>query len=56
MLNDDVALWAGLKDQMLITKADEKTAKGIFYFTASSTTTKTIEVTDGSFCILFPKK
>ena len=57
LLNDEVALWGGHKGQMIITKVDEKSAEGTFYFTASSTsTTKTIEVTDGSFRILFPKK
>ena len=57
MLNDEVGLWAGLKGQMIITKVDEKSAEGTFYFTASNNSnTKMIEFTDGSFRILFPKK
>ena len=56
-LNDEEGLWAGLKGQMIITKVDETSAEGTFYFTASNNSnTKTIEFTDGSFRILFPKK
>ena len=56
-LNDEEGLWAGLKGQMIITKVDETSAEGTFYFTASDiSNTKTIEFTDGSFRILFPKK
>ena len=56
-LNDDVVIWGGHKGQMKITKVDEKSAEGTFYFTASGNNTKkTIEVTDGFFRILFLKK
>ena len=55
-LNDEEGLWAGLKGQMIITKVDENSAEGTFYFTASNNSnTKTIEFTDGSFRILFQK-
>ena len=58
MLNDEVGLWGGHKGQMIITKMDETSAEGTFYFTASSddAAKKTLEVTDGFFRILFPKK
>ena len=56
-LNNEVAFLAGLKGQMIITKVDETSAEGTFYFTASNyETKKTIEFTDGSFRILFSKK
>ena len=57
-LNDEVGLWGGHKGQMVITKVDDTSAEGTFYFTASSDdgTKKTLEVTDGSFRILFSKK
>ena len=57
-LNDEVGLWGGHKGQMVITKVDETSAEGTFNFTASSDdgTKKTLEVTDGSFRILFSKK
>lgn len=52
--NDDVGLWGGRKGEMGITKVDEKSAEGTFFFTASSSRTdKTLEVTDGFFRILF---
>ncbi|MEO7445717.1 MAG: hypothetical protein ABIT96_10110 [Ferruginibacter sp.] len=54
LLNDDVAIWGGHKGEMVITKIDDKSAEGNFYFTASSdNTTKTIQVTDGFFRIIF---
>ena len=58
MLNDEVGLWGGHKGQMIITKMDETSAEGTFYFTASSddAAKKTLEVTDGFFRILFSKK
>ncbi|CAN5569771.1 hypothetical protein BH10BAC3_BH10BAC3_16660 [soil metagenome] len=56
-LNDEEGIWSGLKGQMIITKVDENSAEGTFYFTASnSSNTKAIEFTDGTFRILFPKK
>ena len=56
-LKEKVAPWAGLKGQMIITKVDETSAEGTFYFTASKyETKKTFEVTDGSFRILYSKK
>ena len=57
-LNDEVGLWGGHKGQMVITKVDDTSAEGTFYFTASSddAAKKTLEVTDGFFRILFPKK
>ena len=57
MLNDEVGLWGGHKGQMIITKMDETSAEGTFYFTASSddAAKKTLEVTDGFFRILFQK-
>lgn len=55
-LNDDVGIWGGHKGQMVITKVDEISAEGTFYFTASGNDTKkTVEVTDGFFRILFKK-
>jgi hypothetical protein len=55
--NDDVGIWGGRKGEMQITKVDETSAEGTFFFTASaSSTTKTVEVTDGSFRILLGKR
>jgi hypothetical protein len=54
--NDEVGLWGGRKGEMQITKVDETAAEGTFFFTASaSQTSKTVEVTDGSFRILLRK-
>jgi hypothetical protein len=54
--NDDVGIWGGRKGEMQITKVDDTSAEGTFFFTASSSrTTKTVEVTDGSFRILLGK-
>ncbi len=54
--NDDIGIWGGRKGEMIITKVDEKSAEGTFFFTAStSSTTKTIEVTDGFFRIPLDK-
>lgn len=54
---DDAGFWGGRKGQMQITRVDENTAEGTFFFTASSSgTTRTIEVTDGSFRIVLRKK
>lgn len=53
-LNDDVGIWGGHKGEMVITKADDKSAEGNFYFTASgNNTTQTINVTEGFFRVLF---
>lgn len=53
-LNDEVGIWSSHKGEMVITKVDEKSAEGTFYFTASDAgNNKTIEVTDGFFRILF---
>ena len=43
---------------MVITKVDDTSAEGTFNFTASSddSTKKILEVTDGSFRIIFSKK
>jgi hypothetical protein len=50
--NGDIGMWGGRKGEMEITKVDENSAEGIFFFTAStSSTTKTVEVTDGFFRI-----
>jgi hypothetical protein len=54
--DDDVKFWAGRKGEMTITKVDDNMAEGTFFFTASANgSTKTIEVTDGFFRILFAK-
>jgi hypothetical protein len=54
--SDDVGIWGGTKGEMQITKVDETSAEGTFFFTASaSSTTKTVEVTEGSFRILLSK-
>lgn len=54
LLHDDIVIWGGHKGEMKITKVDENSAEGTFYFTATSTgTDKTVEVTDGFFRILF---
>lgn len=56
-LNDEIGIWGGHKGQMEITKVDEHSAEGKFYFTATSfQTTKSFEVTDGFFRILFSEK
>ncbi len=53
-LNDDVGIWGGHVGEMEITKVDEKSAEGKFYLTADGLQTdKKLEVTDGSFRILF---
>ena len=55
--DDDVKFWGGRKGEMLITKVDDNMAEGTFFFTASASgSTKTIEVTDGFFRILFAKR
>ncbi len=55
--HDDIGIWGSRKGEMEITKVDENMAEGRFFFTASSSrTNKTIEVTEGFFRILFPKK
>lgn len=54
--NDDVGLWGGRKGEMQFTKVDETSAEGTFFFTAStSSTTRTVEVTEGSFRIVLGK-
>jgi len=54
--SDDVGIWGGRQGEMQITKVDETSAEGTFFFTASaSSTTKTVEVTEGSFRILLSK-
>jgi len=54
--SDDVGIWGGTKGEMQITKVDETSAEGTFFFTASaSSTTKTVEVTEGLFRILLSK-
>lgn len=55
--NDDVGLWGGRKGEMEITKVDQNWAEGKFFFTGSTTSSaKTIEVTEGFFRISFTKK
>ncbi len=55
-INDDVDLWAGRKGEMEITKVDKNWAEGTFFFTAgTSSSDKTVEVTDGFFRISVAK-
>ena len=52
MAHDEVVIWAGYEGEIEITRADEEWAEGKFHFTASSSSTsKTIQVTDGMFRI-----
>jgi hypothetical protein len=54
--NDDVGIWGGRKGEMQITKVDDTSAEGTFFFTAStSRSAKTVEVTEGSFRIVLGK-
>ncbi len=54
MLNDDVGIWGGHSGEMEITKVDDKSAEGKFYFTADGLQTdKKIQVTNGFFRVLF---
>lgn len=54
--NDEVGMWGGRKGQMQVTKVDDTSAEGTFFFTANASgTNKTVEVTDGSFRILLGK-
>ena len=56
-LNDDVGIWGGHVGEMEITKVDGKSAEGKFYLTADGLQTdKKLQVTDGSFRILFSDK
>lgn len=56
-LSDDVGIWGGHVGEMEITNVDSKSAEGKFYFTASASgSDKKIEVTEGSFRILFDQK
>jgi hypothetical protein len=56
-LSDDVGIWGGHTGEMEITKADEISAEGKFFFTATAKgTDKKIQVTEGSFRILFDQK
>jgi hypothetical protein len=56
MTHDDVGIWGGRKGEMEITKVDDNWAEGKFSFTGSaSSTTKTVEVTDGFFRISMAK-
>lgn len=51
--NDDVGIWGGRKGEMEITKVDDNSAEGKFYFSATASgTNKTMEVTDGFFRII----
>lgn len=55
--SDEVAIWAGKKGEMEITKTDGNWVEGKFFFTATtSSTDKTIEVTDGFFRISMANK
>jgi hypothetical protein len=57
MLNDDVGIWGGHSGEMEITKVDDKSAEGKFYFTADGLQSdKKMEVTNGVFRILFSDK
>jgi hypothetical protein len=57
MTNDDVGIWGGRKGEMEITKVDNNWAEGKFFFTGStSSSDKTIEVTDGFFRISMARK
>jgi hypothetical protein len=54
--NDDVGIRGGRTSEMQITNVDETLAEGTFFFTAgASSSTKTVEVTEGSFRILLGK-
>jgi hypothetical protein len=54
--NDDVGMWGGRKGEMEITKVDDNWAEGKFFFTGStSTSPKTVDVSDGSFRISLEK-
>ena len=54
--NDDVGMWGGRKGEMEITKVDDNWAEGKFFFTGStSSSNKTVEVTDGFFRISLAK-
>ena len=57
MTHDDVGIWGGRKGEMEITKVDDNWAEGTFFFTGSTSSSgKTIEVTDGFFRISMAKK
>ncbi len=48
--NDDVGIWGGRKGAIEITKINDEVVEGKFYFTAStSSSAKTLEVTEGFF-------
>jgi hypothetical protein len=50
-------LWKDIKGEIVVVKANTESAEGNFFFTATcSTTNKSIQVTEGSFRILFKKK
>jgi len=50
--NDDTGIWGGRKGEMEITKVDDSWAEGKFFFTATtSSSNKTVEVTEGFFRI-----
>ncbi len=54
--NDDVGMWGGRKGEMEITKVDDNWAEGKFFFTGStSSSNKTVEVTEGFFRISLAK-
>lgn len=56
-VGDDDLLWAGRTGEMKYTKIDATSAEGVFFFTATARgTTKTIEVTEGTFRILLGKE
>lgn len=57
MTNDEVALWGGYAGEMEITKVDAEWAEGKFFVTGSTSSSgKTMEVTDGFFRISLIKK
>lgn len=55
--DDDIGIWAGYSGEMTYTKVDDQSAEGTFHFTATSrNSSKKIEVTNGTFRILFREK
>lgn len=56
-LNDDFGIWGGHSVEMEITNVDDTSAEGKFHLTADGLQTdKKLQLTDGSFRILFSDK
>lgn len=55
--DEETGIWGGRKGAIMITKVDDASAEGTFFFTADTGgTEKTIAVTDGFFRILLANK